>query len=444
MSFFNIDNHNPSHWKGYEKVLLRFSFLYFIIQVVPLDWKFYRELLSINWLHVNFYDLFTLSQYSPQFFTLTGYANWLIAAALAIAGTAVWSFTDKKERDYDSILYWLRVILRYRLAVGIIAYGLLKLFPMQMPYPSLSNLYTNYGQFLPWKIYFHTIGITPWYESVLGAVEIVAAFLLFFRKTTTIGTGIILGFLGNVLFANTAYDLGDQVYCAYLLVIAVFLFAYDIPRLYTLLFLERKTIADKFTPVFSNDLLRKTRIGLKAAFVFYALVFGVKTYANYTTDPYKTPAAQGLSGTYGFYNVREFKLNNTLIPYSTTDQNRWQNVVFEKWATISIKIAKPAKVDNSRGDNFSPADIDRNYESSGIGDRRYFSYSADTIKKTIFLKNKNRYHAEEKFSLTYFRLNDSTIIVRGLNEKKDSVYAVLDKINKKHLLFVGRRSPLTL
>jgi len=444
MSFFNVSNKKPSQWKDYEKAIFRFFFIYFIIQAVPLDWKFYQQLFSINWLHPNFYQLFSLSKYAPVFFGSTGYINWLIAAGIALIGTVVWKFVCKQDDDYDNLHYWLRVILRYRLAVGVIAYGLIKLFPLQMPYPSLSNLHTNYGDFHPWKIYYHTFGITQYYESFLGFIEILAGALLFVRRTTTFGTAIILGFTGNAFAANLGYDAGEHIYAGYLVVIALFLFAYDVPRLYNLLFKEKYTIAAKFDPVFSANNIKKTRLVLRTVFIVFVVSLAFTTYANYTEAPYKYPKTPGLKGTYGFYNVKEFRLNGKDIPYSTTDSNRWQNVIFEKWATISIKIAKPIKLDNTTGDGYYENDIDRNFESAGVGGRRYYAYKADTVAKTTNLQNKNKNHFGETYSLSYTQLNDSTIVVKGINEKKDSVYAELNRINKKYLLFEGRRKPIKL
>jgi hypothetical protein len=437
----NLTNSSSSGWKNYEKIAVRFFAIYFAIQVLPLDWKFYRELFSLQW---NVYDLFSLTKYEPQFFSLTGYGNWLVAAAIAAISTAVWVRVEKKEVSYENLYYWLRVILRYRLAIGIIGYGFIKLFPLQIPYPSLSNLHTNYGDFFAWKIYFHTVGITQGYEIFLGAVEILAGILLFFRKTTTFGAGLIIGFVGNVLAANIAYDAGEQVYSAYLVVIAAFLFVYDVPRLYNLLANEKFTIANKFKPEFTEKWLANTRLALKSAFVLFVVIYGITTYANYENDPYKIPKTAGLKNSYGFYNVREFIFNKDTIPYSTTDPNRWQNVVFEKWATVSIKVARPVKLDLSYGDGFHDKDIDRNYESAGVGGRHYYAYQADTTKHTLLLENKNKNHAGEKFNLTYTQLNDSTIVVKGVSEKNDSIYAVLDKINRKYMLFEGRRKPVKL
>ncbi len=444
MSFFNVSNKKPSQWKDYEKAIFRFFFIYFIIQTVPLDWKFYQQVFNINWLHPNFYQLFSLSKYAPVFFGATGFANWLIAALIALIVSVAWGIIRKENDDYDNLHYWLRVILRYKLAIGVIAYGLIKLFPLQMPYPSLSNLHTNYGDFHPWKIYYHTFGITQYYEMFLGFIEILAGALLFIRRTTTFGTAIILGFTGNAFAANLGYDAGEQVYAAYLVVIALFLFAYDVPRLYSLLFQEKYTIAARFDPVFSAKNIKTTRLALRSVFVVFVLLLAFTTYANYAEVPYKYPKTSGLKGTYGFYNVKEFRLNGQTIPYSTTDSNRWQNVIFEKWATISIKIAKPIKLDNTTGDGYYENDIDRNFESAGVGGRRYYAYKADTVAKTINLQNKNKNHFGETYTLNYTQVNDSTIIVKGVNEKKDSVYAELNRITKKHLLFEGRRKPIKL
>jgi len=444
MSFFNISPNPAYQWKNYEKVALRFFFIYFILQAVPFDWKFYKTLWAIDWQHATFYGLFTLSKYAPQFFLFTGYANWAIAALIAIAGTVAWIFAERKEVNNDTLLYWLRVILRYRLAIAVIAYGFIKVFPLQMPYPSLSNLHTNYGDFLAWKIYYHTIGITPGYETFLGLIEITAGLLLLKRNTVTFGAAIVLGFMSNVFAANLGYDVGEYVYCSYLLVMALFLFSYDAIRLFNLLILEKFTTASKFRPVFSNKGLRNLRWAVKIAVLVFSISIGFSTYANYDHAPYKLPQAPGLKGAYGYYNVREFKLNGKTLPYSRTDSDRWQNVVFEKWATISIKVARPIKVDLSNGDEYHTEDIDRDFESAGVGGRSYYAYSADTLNKTLALTNKNKNYRTEKYSLNYNRLNDSTIVIKGINEKRDSVYAVLDRIKDKHLLFVGRRKPLKL
>ncbi|MGV3589970.1 MAG: hypothetical protein ACO1OF_23380, partial [Adhaeribacter sp.] len=55
-------------WASWEKVLFRVAFIYFFIQAVPLNWKYYRNLFSIDWLNLHLGDIFNLSRYTPQFF----------------------------------------------------------------------------------------------------------------------------------------------------------------------------------------------------------------------------------------------------------------------------------------------------------------------------------------------------------------------------------------
>lgn len=449
----NLNNNpNSTPWKDYEKSVFRFFFIFFILLAVPLDYKFYQQLFSTGLSGLQVYDLLELTRYAPQFIPETSlpkwgigsFANWGIAILISLIGAALWNFIWKDKKEYNQLYYWLRVILRYRLAIGIIAYGFVKLFPLQIPYPSLSNLHSNYGDFFAWKIYWHTVGIVPGYESFLGFVEILAGLLLFYRRTVTFGAGLIIGFTGNVLAANFAYDGGDHVYSAYLVLLASFLFIYDIPRLWNLLALQKKTIANKFQPVFQEEWLRKGRVALKTSFVVFIIFFGIRSYASYSSDPYLIPKTKGLKDAYGFYNVKHFILNNDTIPYSLTDPNRWQNVVFEKWATLSIKIARPIKLDLSDAREGHKNDIDRNFESAGVGGRHYFSYTSDTVNNKLSLQNKNINHREENLQLDFQRPDSTTIIVKGINENRDSIYAVLEKIERKYMLYEGRRKPVKL
>jgi hypothetical protein len=442
MSFLNLSS--PLQWNHRNKWVLRFLFLFFLIQVIPLDYKFYLDILQSPAGDKGFYILFKLANYTPGFVAGNSFANWLIIAAIAFAGAFLLERINRfKSLDYDKWYYWLRVLLRYRLAVAAISYGFIKLFPLQMPYPSLGNLHTAYGDFLPWKIYFHTTAIAPPFEIFLGGVELLSGLLLLSRKTTTFGAGILAGYYGNVFASNIAYSMGYEAYSLQLTIFAIVLFVYDAPRLYTLLVARKYTIANSYHPVFNEKekWLKKIARPLIAIFVVW---LGVATYHNYTTAPYKYPAAKGLPGAYGFYNVRVFKWNNQEVPYSATDLNRWQNVVFEKWATLSIKTAKPIIIDNGLGDEFTNNDHERNFESAGVGGRRYFSYNLDTANHQLSLANKNKNHREETFQLTYQLLGSDTVIVKGVNEHNDSIYAELNRINRKYLLFEGRRKPVKL
>jgi len=83
---------NQTKWKDYEKIGFRFFFIYFLLQVLPLDWKYYGNLFSINWADLHFGDIFYISRYTPQFISggSTGgwgigtIADWLFIGVIAV------------------------------------------------------------------------------------------------------------------------------------------------------------------------------------------------------------------------------------------------------------------------------------------------------------------------------------------------------------------------
>ena len=426
--------------------VFRISLIYFFIQAFPLDWKYFKTIFSTNWLAPHFQDLFRLTTYMPQvifpesIWGIESFINWLLILGIALIGSVIWGIVDKKNKEYDQLYYWLRVLLRYRLAVAIIGYGVLKLFKLQLPEPTLSDLHTSYGDYLPWKIYSLSTGIgSAFYEQSIGLVEIIAGLLLLFRKTTTIGASIIIFVLTNIVIANFAYEIGEHVYSAYLLSIALFLLAYDLPRCYHVFVKRQFTKAAGFKPVFSESWLRNSRIVLKSLVVLFFIFYGFKTNAG-LADHWPFPKMAGLHNAYGFYNVSEFKVNNQEIPYSLTDSLRWNNVVFEKWNTISVKTNRSAPID------FSTPAVDyateRNYESAGNAGRHFYGYQIDTVSNQIKLFGKNI--KGEKINFNYSRPDHATIILSGKNEESDSLRIVLTKVNKKYLLNEGRRKPIKI
>lgn len=437
-------------WTSVEKIAFRFFFIYFLIQAVPLDWHFYRDLFTINWGPLYYRDLFNLARYAPHFFGPDDtFVNWVIVALIALVGTVVWTIRDQKQTEYTALHYWLRVVLRYRLAIGVIAYGFIKLFPIQAPLPSISNLNTAYGDFTAWKLFSLSLGIVPSYESFLGLIEILGGLLLLNRRTTTIGTLIIIPFLGNIFVSNLAYEGGEHIYSLLLTTFALFLFAFDAIRLFRLVSLEKPTVPNRFRLVLTEPWQRYGRLALKSAFIVFAiLLYGYKTYAAYQTGGYQFPQNQPiLNGAAGLYDVQTFSLAGKTIPYSKTDSKRWQDVVFENWNTISIKSNRPARLETTNIEQINADDANRRYELSGSAGRHYYSYQLDSVRHVLTLKNRNP-NEQETLTLHYDRPNNHRIILSGLNETRDSVYVVLQKLDKKYLLNeaakAGRRGTLKL
>ena len=424
----------------YKNFAFRVLFIYFFLQVVPLDWKYYQQLFSIDWSHLRYGAIFDLAHYEPRWSSgPPAYSDWLILLGIALVGAIIWTAAEARGQwviSYDNLYYWLRVIVRYRLAIGIIAYGFIKLFPLQAPYPSISNLNTNYGDFTRWKLFSLSLGIVPSYESFLGGVEIIGGLLLFYRRSASVGAFIIAVFLGNVFMSNLAYGGGDDVYSLYLISLALFVLSYDAQRLFNLLLLQKPAAPNSFHPVFRAG-GRYVRLALKTAFIFFfVILYGFKTRSSET---YQFPLTKGLPGAAGVYNVSQFIVGKDTIAYSKTDSTRWQDVVFEKWATLSIRSNRPVALDSNNVERPELTSDERTYELEGSAGRHYYSYTIDTADHLLTLQNKNPHYSDEKWVLHYDRPGASRIILSGVTTGKDSVYAVLDRVDKKYLLEEARK-----
>ncbi|HEY6901252.1 MAG TPA: hypothetical protein VI233_11435, partial [Puia sp.] len=268
-------------------------------------------------------------------------------------------------------------------------FGFTKLLPVQMPYPGYGLLNTDFGDLTAQKIFWLSVGIVPWYQVFAGVVEVAAGALLFFRRTTALGAILLFGALGDIVYVNFAYDGGVHVYSSYFVLLAAFLLVDTVPKVYNLLIRERVTAPAVFYPVL-QPWLKWTRVGLKAAvlFLFLGVLFYLQ-YVNFRYDPYKQPAVAGVKTLRGLYKVSEFRLNNRVIPYSPTDTVGWQEVVFEKWSSLSYVVNKPFPLDLSNGGGDPQRDVNRNFEITGVaGGRRVYHYYADTIDKVLYLEDK--------------------------------------------------------
>ena len=521
-------------WSALKKFGFRVLFIFLLAMCIPFSPNWYKNVFTLDWSRPHYRDLYDIARFQPGFLALirgqrnrevtdspdgsaaekknksfkrdnasatamppkksflADYADWGVALLIGLVGGAIWSLLDRKRKTYFELYYWIRVVVRYRAGIGIIGFGFTKLFPTQMPYPSLGLLNSNFGDFTAQKIYWLSVGIVPWYQVFGGVVEILAGALLLFRKTTTFGAILLIAALGDITFVNYAYDGGVHVYAFYFVVLGLFLLADDIPKLYNLLILERYTVPFRIYPNLSKPTLRYTRIGLKG--LTFLIFFGVMTYTeiiNFKYDPYKQPATAGVKNLRGNYQVTEFKINGQVIPYNPLDSTRWQEATFENWTTLTFRVNRPVLIDPSNGGGSPMRDIQRTFEISGVaGGQRAFHYYADTIDKVLYLQDKNvmalrsptknasapdetkkpdewisktawahignekemidrrawSTRREREFSekpkeikrkrmvLHYDTQDGSQVVLTGLNEYNDSVTIVLNRYDRKYVL----------
>lgn len=442
-------------WKGYEKVAFRIAFIFFFLTFFPLDIDFYTQWFTLDWSKLHIRDLGALSGGSIRYTTLRtesgefglgSYVNWGISFLIAIGGAVIWTFLDRKRANYTVLYYFITTLVAYGLCVKLQGLTFSKVFPSQMPDLAVTQLNTPYGDFTAQKHYWIQFSFVHGYEIFAGLAELLIMLLLFFRQTRAWGAALAIAMVGNIAIANHLYDGGVHVLAMLYPLGGLFILWGYLPSIYRLLIKEENTATHVYHFPFRKKWQQYLRIGFKSAvFLLFFVVAAWLHYDNYKNDSYKVPAKPGLPNTRGLYDVTEFRLNNTIVPYSPVDSNRWQNVTFEKWSTISFTVFNTFEVHNEAGRGKQFKDVDRTYESAGTGGgRKHYYYEEDSVVHKLTLYNKNKSYKDQRLEFSYSRPSADRIILNGINENKDSIYVVLDRKEKIYPLYEGRKTALAV
>ena len=195
--------------------------------------------------------------------------------AIALVGAAVWSAIDersKRRTEYQTAYSWLRLLLRFTLALTLLEYGFVKVFPEQFSSPTLYELTGTYGDSTPMHLLWTFIGASTAYTIFSGSMEVIAGMLLLFRRTSTVGAMMAAGVLLNVVLLNFCYDVPVKLYSTHLCLMALFLLLPDVSALWRFLILRRPAeLTGVWVPRAERRALRITAHVLQALVVIAAL-----------------------------------------------------------------------------------------------------------------------------------------------------------------------------
>lgn len=444
-------SHENVIWKGYELFLFRVACIFFILLCVPLTPDYYKQWFTIDWTKLHIRDLGGLAGRGMHFMTINSesgtyglgsYVDWGISLLIGLVGAVVWTLIDKKRKNYIRLNYFMSALVAFSLLTKLQGLTFSKIFPTQMPELALTQLNTPFGDFTAQKHYWIQFSFVPGYETFAGLAELLIMLLLFFRQTRAWGAALSIAMVGNIAIANHIYDGGVHVLAMLYPLGGIFILWPYLFLLYKLLIKEEDVSGTVYHYPFAKKWEKTTRIVVKTiVFLFFFVLAAWLHYDNYLHDSYKVPARAGLPGSRGLYDVTEFRLNNQLVPYSPVDKNRWQDVTFEKWSTISFTVFDSFVIHGEAGRGKQFKDVDRTYESAGTaGGRRHYHYEADPATGKMILYNKNKEYKDEQLSFHFERPNANRIILSGVNANKDSVYVVLDRKGKTYPLYEGRQA----
>ncbi|MGK8512206.1 DoxX family protein [Nocardia asiatica] len=250
-----------------------------------------------------------------------------VVLVVALLGTLIWSVLDRDRPDYRAVQPWLLLFVRLCLAGQLVAYGMAKAIPTQMPPTPLSRLLQPYGDFSPMAVLWNQIGVSPQYEILLGSAELLGGVLLFVPRTALLGALLSLVCTTQVFVLDMTYDVPAKILAFHLVLLSLVLLAPEADRLLNVLLLNRTAGPSTTPPLLRTS--RANRIAAAAQIVLGAWLLVSNAYTGW--DRWNEQGAgRPEPPLYGIWSVTEFSVHGTPLPPLTTDELRWQRLVFDR------------------------------------------------------------------------------------------------------------------
>lgn len=264
---------------------------------------------------------------------------------LATIAALIWTIIDKGER-FTSFSKYAYVLLRYYLGIMMLSYGINKLDGLQFKILP-SRLIQQVGSTNTFDLFWILMGASKTYSFFGGLLEVSAAFLLFFRRTTTLGSILAFFALLNVFLLGMSYGTGLQFFVLNLLLVCIFLLARDLDRLYKFFILRQITSLPTPVPaLIENKRFHWIQLLSKYAFIGYILFSSIKPdldlYYRITHLPYQSLV--------GIHSIRDFHSSN---PADNLKSPGWKQMAVDPFDDIKIEWANDScayfsiKVDTS-------------------------------------------------------------------------------------------------
>ncbi len=398
----------PPVWGLPKKLLFRFALLYFLLYAMPfavttvaaldvqLEAWFETEIIPndvnigekyqgvwreiVPWVGDKVFGLDITIFPAGSGDTTYNYVEILVFASAALLLALIWSFLFRRTRNHRVLAWWLWTGARYYVGMYMLIYGFAKIFPGQFRFPPPETLMQQFGDASPMRILWFFMGFSETYTQFAGWGEAIGGFLLFFRRTVSLGAVILVAVLSNVVMLNYCYDVPVKLFSSHLLVMAFAILLPDLRRLFRVFVLNRATKPRNLTGPIPYRFVRGALVVVKLAFVGYLLY----SHVEQGRKMLEFQADQPVSPFAGAWTVESYTQDGEERPPLLTDPDRWQNLVFySQWMSVR-------RMDD-RVDRFA-VELDE---------------SAGTLVVAKF------FDQEVKFELTYAEPEEDKLVIEG-------------------------------
>lgn len=345
----------PHRWSLIQLILFRFAFAYFILYLLPFpaseipgveEYAFkYNQLWFkiVPWfgehvLHLS--QKITIFQ-NGSGDTTFNYVQLLCFAAISATVALCWSLVDFRRTNYRRLHIWLRVYVRFGLAIVMIAYGAIKVVKSQFPDPSLDRLIQPFGEASPMGLLWTFMGASTGYNIFSGAGEMLGGLLLTTRRTTLLGALVSIGVMSHIVALNFCYDVPVKLFSLNLLAMAIFLAVPDAHRLANMFLWNKPAPSADIKPFTRRKSVNYGIIGLRTAIVVAVVALHIsnalESQRQFGSGAPRSPLA-------GIWSVEELRESGKDRPAVLTDTTRWRRIIFDYPAAIAIQLISDTRI----------------------------------------------------------------------------------------------------
>lgn len=259
--------------------------------------------------------------------TLYDFVRCLLIGILSFILCTVIFLLFRRKINSKKLIYIGGQYIRYYLIFVLLTYGIIKVFKLQFGEPYLIRLVTPFGEMSPMGLAWNYMGFSKTYTVFAGWSETIAAILLIFKRTRTLGAVLSFGVMLNVFMMNISYDIPVKQFSLHLCVFSAFLILIDGKRLLNVFILNRDVSKIEYVKPFSKKWKNYT---LQIAKFLFIIVFVVLKLIS-------TIRRQDMYGDlgpkhelYGIYELNEFQLNHIKRPARLDDSLQFKRLIFDR------------------------------------------------------------------------------------------------------------------
>lgn len=299
-------------------------------------------------------DKLDLIEFTGSGDTLLDFVQLVSLPVISILIGIVAYFALRSKIQPEKFTILLYTFVRIALGACLINYGLSKIVEGQFPQPTVERLDQRVGELSPMGLLWLFMGYSTTYSFICGILQITSGTLLYFKKTTLLGSLISLVLLGNIVLLNFTYDVPVKLFSLHLFCLNCYLL-YPLFRSFLNLVLLNNPKAVSI-PSFQFTSLKMIVSGRLIKFLLLTAAF-----APLLTRKVEKKAENNLYGNY-------------IIGYSkNTNQHEWTNLIIsEYYFTIIQKYNDPI--------NLKP-----NYDSTSKSIKLYLPFEKKCVGYLHFI-----------------------------------------------------------